>query len=42
MRNERNIIIKVIENNTINKRKLIEYFAEKYYEEIYKTKFQKS
>ena len=30
MKKERNITIKIIENNTINKRKLAEYFARKY------------
>lgn len=42
MRNKRNITIKVIQDKVINKRKLIEYFAKKYYEEIYKTESQKS
>ena len=42
MKNKRDITIKVIENNTINKRKLAEYFARKYYEETYKTQLQKS
>ena len=36
MRNERDITIKVIENNTINIRRLAKYFAEKYREEIKK------
>ena len=36
MRNERNITIKVIQDNVINNRKLAEYFARKYEKEIQK------
>ena len=42
MKNERDIIIKVIQNNSVNKRKLAEYFAKKYYDEIRKIQIQKS
>ena len=42
MKNERNITIKVIQNNAINKRKLAEYFAKKYYDEVRKVQIQKS
>lgn len=42
MRNERNITVKVIHNKTINNRRLAEYFAKKYSEEIQKIQSQKS
>ena len=42
MRNERDITIKVIENNTINIRKLAKYFAEKYELKIQEGRSQKS
>ena len=42
MKNERDITIKVIKNNTINKHKLAEYFAKKYYQKIQKIRSQKS
>lgn len=42
MKNERNITINVIHNNTINNRKLAEYFAKKYMIEIIKVQSQKS
>ena len=42
MRNERDITIKVIQNNNINNRKIAEYFAKKYEKEIQKMQFQKS
>jgi hypothetical protein len=42
MKNERDITIKVIHNNTINNRKLTEYFAKKYMIERIKIQTQKS
>ena len=41
MRNERNIIVKVIKNNTINNSKLAEYFARKYEDRIIKNRKKK-
>lgn len=35
MRKERKVIIKLIQNNTINNRRLVEFFAKKYIEEKY-------
>lgn len=42
MRNERDITIKVIENNTINNHMLAKYFARKYEKEIRKMQLKKS
>jgi hypothetical protein len=42
IRNERDITIKVIQENSISNRKLAEYFARKYEKEIQKIRLQKS
>lgn len=42
MKIERDITINVIKNNTINNRRLAEYFAKKYVKEIQKRQLQKS
>jgi hypothetical protein len=41
-RNERDITINVIQNNTVNNRRLAQYFAEKYREEMKKMQSQKT
>ena len=42
MKNERNITINVIHNDTINNRKLAEYFAKKFEMRIKKIRKEKS
>lgn len=42
MKNERDITIKVIQDNTINNRRLAKYLAQKYYKEVLKAQLQKS
>lgn len=42
MRKERDVTVKVINNNKINYHKLAEYFARKYSEKDIKTDFKKS